>query len=248
MERIDRERLHTDLDYRFEYVSRFVGFTEADRDLISKSAPVVAELVPAIVDAVYEKIHNYDVTWASLAQDRERHAGWSSRKEEDVTMGSEVIVFRKTILAKYLKRLVTSKWDSALIAYLDWVGHVHTSTPTKRSNANVEYIHCVAMLGYLSGAVVEMLQTAGNWDQALRDATVNAYVKFFWIQNDLFARYYVKDRVLSEDEKVAVAREELAKEADVRRGMQHRTLVTAMLGTAAGIVIGSAVCRRIFHI
>ncbi|KAJ2715570.1 hypothetical protein H4S00_004802, partial [Coemansia sp. D1744] len=62
MQSIDHDRLYTDLQYRYDYVSGFIGFTKEDQDLIHKSGSVVAGLVPTIVDAVYDKLFNYDIT------------------------------------------------------------------------------------------------------------------------------------------------------------------------------------------
>ncbi|KAJ2407387.1 hypothetical protein GGI10_005019, partial [Coemansia sp. RSA 2530] len=68
---IDRDRLYTDLQYRFDYVSGFIGFTKADQEYIHKSATVVTGLVPTIVDAVYDKLSNYDATWMHFSQDQD---------------------------------------------------------------------------------------------------------------------------------------------------------------------------------
>ncbi|KAJ1735370.1 hypothetical protein LPJ61_000575 [Coemansia biformis] len=245
MKTVDREKLYTDLQYRFEYISGFIGFTKEDQDLIHKSGEVVAGVVPAIVDAVYDKLFNYDITWVPFAQSQEGLQVESGTSVKDVTMGSEVIAFRKTMMTKYLKKLVRSEWNASYIKYLDWVGHIHTSTPLKQSTINVEYIHCNAMLGYVSAMVVETLQTAGDWDQTTRDATVNAFNKFFWIQNDLFARYYVKDRLLTEDERTALAQEEQAKKTAMRSAIRSEFLLITALGAAAGIAIG-AIAYRVF--
>ncbi|KAJ2710947.1 hypothetical protein H4R19_003492 [Coemansia spiralis] len=243
MKTIDRDRLYTDLDYRFKYVSEFINFTNEDQALIRKSAPVVAGAVPAIVEAVYSKLSNYDITWTPFSKDQDGLKVGSNVSLDQVTMESEVIVFRKTILAKYLKKLVSAEWNSSYLRYLDWVGHIHTSTPAKQSTINVEYIHCSALLGYVSGVVVSTLQTAGDWDQSTRDAIINAFNKFFWIQNDMFARHYVKDRVLSEKERDALERDEQAKKAAIRSSIRNEIFVTTALGAAAGIAVGAAACR-----
>ncbi|KAJ1825911.1 hypothetical protein LPJ70_007888, partial [Coemansia sp. RSA 2708] len=62
MKHIDHDSLYTDLEYRFNHVSEFIGFTSEDQELIRKSGSVVAGLVPTIVDAVYDKLFQYDIT------------------------------------------------------------------------------------------------------------------------------------------------------------------------------------------
>ncbi|KAJ2725798.1 hypothetical protein GGI07_001005 [Coemansia sp. Benny D115] len=241
MQHIDHDRLYTDLQYRFDYVSGFIGFGKKDQELIHKSGSVVAGLVPTIVDAVYDKLFNYDITWSHFAQDQEglKIKDAKSKDVSQVTMGSEVITFRKTMLTKYLKKLVTSEWNLSYLKYLDWVGHIHTTTPLKKSTINVEYIHCNALFGYVAAVVVGALQKCEEWDAETRDDIVNAYNKFFWVQNDLFARYYVKDQVLSDKEKEAVRKEELAKEDEVRRELRSESLLNAFAGVAAGVVLGA---------
>ncbi|PIA17449.1 hypothetical protein COEREDRAFT_28436, partial [Coemansia reversa NRRL 1564] len=194
MKHIEHDRLYTDLQYRYDYVASVIGFTKEDQELIKKSASVVAGLVPTIVDAVYDKLHNYDITWKHFDQDQEGLKVQANPKsdEDHVSMGSEVIKFRKTMLTKYLKKLVTAEWNLSFLKYLDWVGHIHTTTPLKKSSINVEYIHCNALLGYVAAVVVGALQKSTEWDDDTRDQIVNAYNKFFWLQNDFFSRYYVK--------------------------------------------------------
>ncbi|KAJ2079835.1 hypothetical protein H4R24_003492 [Coemansia sp. RSA 988] len=241
MKHIEHDRLYTDLQYRYDYVASMIGFTREDQELIKKSGTVVAGLVPTIVDAVYDKLYQYDITWKHFAQDQEglEVQTSSSNDEKNVTMGSEVIKFRKNMLTKYLKKLVTAEWNLSFIKYLDWVGHIHTTTPLKKSSINVEYIHCNALLGYVAAVVVGALQKATEWDDDTRDQIVNAYNKFFWLQNDFFSRYYVKDRVLTDGEKKAVALEEEHKENAVRRELRSESMLNALVGIAAGLALGS---------
>ncbi|KAJ1966101.1 hypothetical protein GGI12_000305 [Dipsacomyces acuminosporus] len=241
LQHIDRDRLYTDLQYRYDYVSAFIGFTKEDQELIRKSASVVGGLVPTIVDAVYDKLSDYDLTWKGFAENQDGLEIKDSKLKDviNVTMDSEVITFRKTMLTKYLKKIVTSEWNLSFLKYLDWVGHIHTTTPLKKSTINVEYIHCNALFGYLSSVVIDALSRVSEWDEDTRINTVNAYNKFFWLQNDLFARYYVKDQVLTDKEKAAVAAEKAAERDEVRRELRTESLLNAAAGLAAGIVLGA---------
>ena len=62
MKHIDEPRLETDLAYRFQYLTEFMGFTEEDIHTIHGGAALLAPLVPALVDAVYAKLVSYDAT------------------------------------------------------------------------------------------------------------------------------------------------------------------------------------------
>ncbi|KAJ2480706.1 hypothetical protein IWW56_002289 [Coemansia sp. RSA 2131] len=239
MQNIDHDRLYMDLQYRYDYVAGFIGFTKEDQDLIHKSGSVVAGLVPTIVDAVYDKLFNYDITWSHFAEDQDGLNTAATHDVGKVTMGSEVITFRKTMLTKYLKKLVSSEWNLSYLKYLDWVGHIHTTTPLKKSSINVEYIHINALMGYVAAVVVGALQKCTEWDDDTRDSIVNAYNKFFWVQNDLFSRYYVKERVLTDKEKDAVKREKEEQANAVRKELRSESTLNAVVGIAAGLVLGA---------
>lgn len=63
MKRIDEPRLESDLSYRFQYLAEFMGFSEEGIQVIHGGAALLAPLVPALVDAVYVRLHSYDATW-----------------------------------------------------------------------------------------------------------------------------------------------------------------------------------------
>ena len=55
LQHVDEPRLETDLAYRFQYLTEFMGFTPDDVAVIHAAAPLLAPLVPSLVDAVYAK-------------------------------------------------------------------------------------------------------------------------------------------------------------------------------------------------
>ena len=108
MQTIDEARLETDLAYRFGYLAEFMGFGAEDIDAIHAAAPALAPLVPALVDAVYDKLHGYDATWRHFVPRQHGYEGpvptqpggadaWTTR----------MIQFRKQHLGRYLGVLVT---------------------------------------------------------------------------------------------------------------------------------------------
>ena len=62
MKTIEEARLEADLAYRFGYLTEFMGFGKDDIDVIHAAAGKLAALVPALVDAVYDKLHTYTST------------------------------------------------------------------------------------------------------------------------------------------------------------------------------------------
>lgn len=192
LQHIDEDRLYHDLAYRFEYLAKFADFGDEDIKAIHASAPVVAPLVPAIVDAVYEKLFSFDCTKRIFMQRNENYQGDLPKNLDDLNVQHEQIRFRKGFLGKYLEKLVTAKYDANFIKYLDYVGKIHTSQPGKKSKINVEYVHCSALFTYVSSFVVNAIMQAGLPKDVERK-TVLAFNKLLWIQNDFFAKWYVKD-------------------------------------------------------
>ncbi|PVU88860.1 hypothetical protein BB559_005353 [Furculomyces boomerangus] len=96
--------------------------------------------------------------------------------------------------------------DAKKIKYLDWVGEIHTDTKTKKSKINVEYIHCNALMGFVAGALLNIVQTATqeqlNITPEKKRQAVVALSKLLWVQNDLFVRHYIP----REDSELMIAR------------------------------------------
>ena len=65
MQQIDEARLETDTQYRFAYLQQFMGFDATDIDAIHASAPLLAPLVPGLVDAVCA-LFRAPVCWAGF--------------------------------------------------------------------------------------------------------------------------------------------------------------------------------------
>ncbi|KAJ3036600.1 hypothetical protein HK097_003787 [Rhizophlyctis rosea] len=235
IKRIDRDRLYTDTLYRFQYVCDFADFGAEDIAYIKGAAPLVAPLVPTIVDAVYVKLFGFDITKATFLNRNEGFKGAMETSIEDLNVNSDVIKFRKDFLSKYLVKLVTAEYDANFVKYLDWVGRIHTDTPGKKSRINVEYIHINALFAWLHGFLAQTLDSLPELqsDSKKRAGTIAAFSKLLWIQNDLFARYYVKDGVDVRDSG-AVARKGV--EGWCRRNSEGVAAGLAVAAIAVGVL------------
>ena len=60
MKHVDERRLETDLQYRFESLSEFIGFDQQDIEAIHVSAGHPAPLIPGIVERTCEQLLRYD--------------------------------------------------------------------------------------------------------------------------------------------------------------------------------------------
>jgi hypothetical protein len=188
MRRIDEARLETDLDYRFGYLAKFIGFGEADIAAIHDSAPHLGPLVPSLVDAVYDKLSVYDATWRHFVP---RQYGYEGELPSDVaalSMDHAQIQFRKQHLGRYLTRLVTWPYDTRLVEYLDFVGKMHT--PKAGSpELDVPLVQMNALMGFVADALTATILGLGLEREA-EVRTLRAFCKLLWIQNDLITRHY----------------------------------------------------------
>lgn len=188
MKHIDERRLESDLEYRFSYVTEFVGFTAADVAAIHAAAAQLAPLVPSLVDAVYDKLFSYDATKRHFVP---RQAGCEGALPQDVaslTQDHAMIQFRKQHLARYLTNLVTRPYDAKMVGYLDFVGKIHTPLAGNRE-INVPLVQMNALMGFVSDALTATILGLGL-DRGTEVETVRAFNKLLWLQNDLITRHY----------------------------------------------------------
>ena len=92
---IDETRLETDTGYRFGYLADFVGFGKDDIDAIHSAAPHLGPLVPALVDAVYDKLFSYDATKRHFVPRQSGYDGPTPEGLDALTLEHPMIAFRK---------------------------------------------------------------------------------------------------------------------------------------------------------
>lgn len=188
MEQIDEARLESDLGYRFQYLAKFMGFGEEDVQAIHGAAGALAPLVPALVDAVYNKLQSYDSTWRHFVPRQSGYAGVIPQSIADLKMDHEQIQFRKQHLGRYLVSLVTKPYDGKLVSYLDMVGKIHT--PKAGSvELDVPLVQMNALLGFVGDAFVSTILSLGL-PRDTEVKTLRAFNKLLWLQNDLINRHY----------------------------------------------------------
>ncbi len=192
LKHIDEGRLESDLGYRFGYLAEFMGFTDEDIAAIHASAGKLAPLVPSLVEAVYQKLDDYDATWRHFVPRQFGFEGRLASSVEELTQDDEVIRFRKQHLGRYLASLVTRPYDAKMVNYLDLVGKMHTpkaGSPT----LDVPLVQMNALMGFVSDALTATILGLGlERDQEVR--TLRAFNKLLWLQNDLINRHYQEAR------------------------------------------------------
>jgi hypothetical protein len=190
MEHVDAARLKTDVEYRYGYLSKFLGFTKDDISVLNKIAPTLVPLVPTVVDAIYAKLFASDATKNIFAQHKVNYTGDMTTAGGDLT--PERVTFLKDMLANYLKKVLTeSSWDKAFLQYLSKLGEVHANKAATK-NVDVSYVFMNATLGFAQNVLVNALLGGKlGLDAATTTAAVLALNKFIWIQNDFFTMHYI---------------------------------------------------------
>jgi hypothetical protein len=192
VKRIDEDRLETDLDYRFGYLAEFMGFGPRDAAAIHAAAASLAPLVPSLVEAVYHKLASYDATWRHFVPRQSGYGGDTPGRLEDLTQDHPQIKYRKEHLGRYLAGLVTRPYDGKMVAYLDMVGKMHTPK-AGAADIDVPLVQMNALMGFVSDALTAAVLGLGL-DRAAEVATLRAFNKLLWVQNDLITRHYQEAR------------------------------------------------------
>src|SRR4029450_6166752 len=188
MKRIDEQRLENDTLYRVGYLSEFMGFGPEDTAAIHRAASHLAPLVPVLVDAVYDKLFSYDATKRHCVPRQSGDSGPVPESIETLTQDHEMIQFRKGHLTRYLVTLVTRPYDSKMIQYLDTVGKMHTPKAGS-AELDVPLVQMNALLGFVADALRATILSL-NLPRETEVATLRAFNKLLWIQNDLINRHY----------------------------------------------------------
>ncbi|MBX7104910.1 MAG: protoglobin family protein [Gemmataceae bacterium] len=188
MKKIDEPRLESDLGYRFEYLAEFMGFGPEDVATIHAAAGALAPLVPSLVDAVYDRLHERDATWRHFLPRQFGYEGKVPRSLDELTMDHEMIRYRKEHLARYLAALVTKPYDGKMVSYLDMVGKIHTPK-AGAPEIVVPLVQMNALMGFVADALTATILGLGlSREQETR--TLRAFNKLLWLQNDLITRHY----------------------------------------------------------
>ncbi|MBP3959774.1 protoglobin family protein [Gemmata sp. G18] len=195
MTHIDEPRLESDLGYRFGYVAGFMGFGADDIAAIHGAAPVLAPLVPGLVDAVYNKLFQQDATWRHFVPRQHGYQGEVPKTVDQLAMDHPQIQFRKQHLGRYLAALVTKPYDGKMVEYLDMVGKMHTPKAGSK-DLDVPLVQMNALLGFVADALTATILGLGL-DRDTEVKTLRAFGKLLWIQNDLVTRHYQGEVVRS---------------------------------------------------
>ena len=181
-----------------------------DVEALQSGSKYLKQLIPAVVNLVYKKILQYDIT--SRAFHTRSTADEKEVEDDYLTEETPQIKRRKMFLRWYLIRLCQDPTSMDFWKYLNKVGYVDPPIPSstlsrlnslhcsmmhsglERMHAlNIEYIHIGACLGYIQDIFLEALMSHPSISLRRKVALVRAINKIIWIQNDLFSKWRIRD-------------------------------------------------------
>ncbi|KAI5285165.1 hypothetical protein KEM54_000773 [Ascosphaera aggregata] len=204
MKHVSRRDLYTSFETRLSYLHDFIDFNAADIEALAMGAKYIKTLIPAIVNIVYKKLVETDITARAF---HTYNTADETPIEHFVREDSPEILHRKMFLRMYLLKLCSDPTQLDFWRYLDKVGMVHTGKGRK-SPLNIEYVHIGICLGFIQDIFTEALLSHPRLSMQRKIALVRAIGKVIWIQNDLFAKWYVRDGEEYADEASILERDE----------------------------------------
>ncbi|KUI72423.1 hypothetical protein VM1G_07666 [Cytospora mali] len=189
MRHIDRKDLYTNLEARIQYLHTFLDFGSNDIEALITGSKYIKQLIPAIVNIVYHKLLQYDITARAFET---RSTSYEGPVDPNLSENSPQILHRKMFLRAYLNKLCSDPSTMEFWYYLDKVGMMHVGRGREHP-LHVEYVHIGACLAFIQDTLTEALLSHPRIKMDRKIALVKALGKVIWIQNDLFAKWYVRD-------------------------------------------------------
>ncbi|KAM5344505.1 hypothetical protein ACJ41O_013041 [Fusarium nematophilum] len=188
-EHVDRKSLYTSLEARIDYLHKFLDFNDRDLEALAFGSKFVKDLIPAVVHVVYRKLLQFDITARAFEiRDTRSEEPLQNILDED----SPELRERKNFLNSYLTKICSDQSKMAFWEYLDNVGAMHVGLKRNKP-LQVEYIHISATLCLIQHVLTESILSHNALPMSRRVSMVKALSKVIWIQNDLFAKWYVRD-------------------------------------------------------
>ncbi|PVH74372.1 hypothetical protein DL98DRAFT_575709 [Cadophora sp. DSE1049] len=189
MQHISREELHTSLEARIQYLHSFLDFSSRDVEALVSGAKYIKALIPAVVNIVYKKLLQYDITARAF---QTRSTSFEGPMDATLNEDSPQILHRKMFLKAYLIKLCSDPTQMEFWEYLDKVGMMHVGLG-RAHPLHIEYIHLGVCLAFIQDIMTEAILSHPKLSLHRKTALVKALGKIIWIQNDLFAKWHLRD-------------------------------------------------------
>jgi hypothetical protein len=163
--------------------------TTGDIEALATGSKYIKALIPAIVNIVYKKLLQYDITARAFET---RSTSYEGPVDLNLNEESPQILHRKMFLRGYLNKLCSDPSQMEFWEYLDKVGMMHVGQG-RTHPLHVEYVHIGVTLSFIQDIIMEAVLSHPKLKMDRKIALVKALSKVIWIQNDLFAKWYVRD-------------------------------------------------------
>lgn len=160
-----------------------------DIEALITGSKYIKALIPAIVNIVYKKLLQYDITARAFET---RSTSYEGPVDPNLNEYSPQILHRKMFLRGYLNKLCSDPSRMEFWEYLDKVGMMHVGQG-RAHPLHVEYVHIGVTLSFIQDVLTEAILSHPRLKMDRKIALVKALSKVIWIQNDLFAKWYVRD-------------------------------------------------------
>ena len=97
MQHVDPSSL-SDLSSRISYLSSFLGLEAADSEILQVAKPLIAPIIPAILDAVYSKLLSFDITAKAFVPRNTDYKGETPKDPSELGLEHPQIAYRKDFL------------------------------------------------------------------------------------------------------------------------------------------------------
>ncbi|KAK5991551.1 hypothetical protein PT974_09835 [Cladobotryum mycophilum] len=189
MKHIQREDLYTNLEIRIQYLHSFLDFSSRDIEALITGSKYIKALIPAVVNIVYKKLLQYDITARAFTT---RSTSFDGPLDEAPDENSPQILHRKMFLRAYLTKLCSDPSKMEFWEYLDKVGMMHVGLG-RNHPLHIEYVHLGVCLGFIQDIMTQAILSHPRLPMPRKIALVTALNKVIWVQNDLMAKWHVKD-------------------------------------------------------
>lgn len=200
-----REEIYTNLETRIHYLHSFIDFSSKDIEALISGSKYIKALIPAVVNIVYKKLLQYDITARAFTT---RSTSFEGPMDVRLTEDSPHIMHRKMFMRAYLNKLCSDPSRMEFWEYLDKVGMMHVGLG-RAHPLHVEYIHLGMTLALIQDIMNEAILSHPRLALPRKIAVIKALNKVIWIQNDLLAKWQVKDadEFRSEDDDIVIEKE-----------------------------------------
>ncbi|KIV99291.1 hypothetical protein, variant [Verruconis gallopava] len=189
VQHIDHDDIHSNLHARIQYLHSFLDFNASDIQALTVGSKYIRTSIPTIVDKVYSKLLQYDITAKSFI---ERELGRAGPSDSFPSKDSSQIHYRKLFMQGYLQKICSDPSKFEFWEYMDKVGMMHCQATTRRG-LHVDYVHIGMTLAFIQEMLTDEILLHPRLKTERKAALIKAVGKVIWIQNDLFARWHVKD-------------------------------------------------------